>query len=36
VLMAGDHVIVTGAVVGLESRDGNPLLFHRGDYRPLG
>jgi flavin reductase (DIM6/NTAB) family NADH-FMN oxidoreductase RutF len=36
VLMAGDHVIVTGAVVGLESRDADPLLFHRGSYRPLG
>jgi flavin reductase (DIM6/NTAB) family NADH-FMN oxidoreductase RutF len=36
VLMGGDHVIVTGDVVGLDSRDADPLLFHRGAYRPLG
>jgi 3-hydroxy-9,10-secoandrosta-1,3,5(10)-triene-9,17-dione monooxygenase reductase component len=35
VVMAGDHVILTGAVVGLEAREGEPLLFHRGAYRPL-
>jgi flavin reductase (DIM6/NTAB) family NADH-FMN oxidoreductase RutF len=36
VLMAGDHVIVTGGVVGLQSGEGDPLLFHRGSYRALG
>jgi 3-hydroxy-9,10-secoandrosta-1,3,5(10)-triene-9,17-dione monooxygenase reductase component len=33
----GDHVIVTGRVVGLGAEaDGNPLVFHRGAYRGLG
>jgi flavin reductase (DIM6/NTAB) family NADH-FMN oxidoreductase RutF len=33
----GDHVIATGAVVGLGSNgDGDPLVFHRGAYRGLG
>ena len=36
VIAGGDHVIVTGQVVDLESRDGAPLLFHRGTYRGLG
>ncbi len=37
VIAGGDHVIVTGEVTGLESRDdGVPLVFHRGEYRPLG
>ena len=36
VLAAGDHVIVTGEVRELEAADGDPLLFHRGEYRPLG
>jgi 3-hydroxy-9,10-secoandrosta-1,3,5(10)-triene-9,17-dione monooxygenase reductase component len=35
VLAAGDHVIVTGEVRALESRNGTPLLFHEGEYRPL-
>jgi flavin reductase (DIM6/NTAB) family NADH-FMN oxidoreductase RutF len=36
VVSGGDHVIVTGAVTGLETRDGDPLIFHGGGYRPLG
>jgi 3-hydroxy-9,10-secoandrosta-1,3,5(10)-triene-9,17-dione monooxygenase reductase component len=36
VLAAGDHVIVTGEVRDLEARDGDPLVFHSGEYRPLG
>jgi len=36
VLMGGDHVILTGAVVDLEARDGEPLIHHRGAYRGLG
>jgi flavin reductase (DIM6/NTAB) family NADH-FMN oxidoreductase RutF len=35
VVAAGDHVIVTGAVTGLEATDGDPLVFHGGRYRPL-
>ena len=35
VISAGDHVIVTGEVRALESREGDPLVFHAGDYRPL-
>jgi 3-hydroxy-9,10-secoandrosta-1,3,5(10)-triene-9,17-dione monooxygenase reductase component len=31
----GDHVILTGKVIEAESGDGQPLLFHRGDYRDL-
>jgi flavin reductase (DIM6/NTAB) family NADH-FMN oxidoreductase RutF len=31
----GDHLILTGNVIGAESREGQPLLFHRGDYRDL-
>jgi flavin reductase (DIM6/NTAB) family NADH-FMN oxidoreductase RutF len=31
----GDHVIATGSVVELEAADGEPLLFHEGDYRAL-
>jgi 3-hydroxy-9,10-secoandrosta-1,3,5(10)-triene-9,17-dione monooxygenase reductase component len=34
-LDGGDHVIVTGAVEELGTREGAPLLFHRGTYRPL-
>jgi 3-hydroxy-9,10-secoandrosta-1,3,5(10)-triene-9,17-dione monooxygenase reductase component len=34
-LDGGDHVIVTGLVEGLGSRDGTPLLFHEGNYRAL-
>jgi flavin reductase (DIM6/NTAB) family NADH-FMN oxidoreductase RutF len=36
VVMAGDHVIVTGAVLGVASGAGEPLVFHRGAYRGLG
>jgi flavin reductase (DIM6/NTAB) family NADH-FMN oxidoreductase RutF len=31
----GDHLILTGNVLAAESREGHPLLFHRGDYRDL-
>ena len=31
----GDHLILTGNVIAAESREGQPLLFHRGDYRDL-
>ena len=34
-LDGGDHVIVTGAVVDLGAREGTPLVFHAGAYRPL-
>lgn len=36
VLMGGDHVILTGAVSGLERGEGDPLVFHLGEYRSLG
>jgi len=36
VIAAGDHVIVTGAVTALETGAGEPLIFHGGEYRPLG
>lgn len=32
----GDHSIATGRVLDLEESDGEPLIFHRGNYRPLG
>ena len=32
----GDHVIVVGSVLELGTREADPLLFHAGDYRPLG
>ena len=35
VISGGDHVIVTGRVIEIVERPGNPLLFHEGDYRPL-
>ena len=35
VISAGDHVIVTGEVQALEAREGDPLVFHAGEYRPL-
>jgi 3-hydroxy-9,10-secoandrosta-1,3,5(10)-triene-9,17-dione monooxygenase reductase component len=35
VISAGDHVIVTGEVRALESKEGAPLVFHGGEYRPL-
>jgi 3-hydroxy-9,10-secoandrosta-1,3,5(10)-triene-9,17-dione monooxygenase reductase component len=31
----GDHLILTGNVLAADSRDGMPLIFHRGDYRDL-
>jgi len=36
VIAGGDHAIVTGAVTALERTEGEPLVFHGGDYRPLG
>jgi 3-hydroxy-9,10-secoandrosta-1,3,5(10)-triene-9,17-dione monooxygenase reductase component len=36
VIAGGDHVIVTGEVTALETAPGDPLVFHRGGYRPLG
>ena len=36
VISAGDHVIVTGEVRALDAREGDPLVFHGGEYRPLG
>lgn len=35
VLDGGDHVIVTGSVLALGAREGDPLLFHEGAYRAL-
>lgn len=35
VIGGGDHVIVTGEVTALETSEGDPLVFHAGDYRPL-
>jgi flavin reductase (DIM6/NTAB) family NADH-FMN oxidoreductase RutF len=35
VIAGGDHVIVTGEVTGLETSEGDPLVFHEGEYRPL-
>jgi flavin reductase (DIM6/NTAB) family NADH-FMN oxidoreductase RutF len=35
VISGGDHVIVTGEVLATRERDGAPLLFHGGVYRPL-
>ena len=31
----GDHVIATGPVVEVAATDGEPLIFHEGEYRPL-
>ena len=31
----GDHLILTGSVLAVDALDGQPLLFHRGDYRDL-
>jgi 3-hydroxy-9,10-secoandrosta-1,3,5(10)-triene-9,17-dione monooxygenase reductase component len=36
VIAGGDHVIVTGEVTALEVNEGDPLVFHGGEYRPLG
>lgn len=35
VISAGDHVIVTGEVTELAANEGDPLVFHGGEYRPL-
>ena len=35
VVAAGDHVIVTGEVVDLALGEGDPLVFHGGEYQPL-
>lgn len=35
VISGGDHVIVTGEVIGVDEREGDPLVFHEGAYRPL-
>lgn len=35
VISGGDHVIVTGRVLDVIERDGEPLVFHAGNYRPL-
>ena len=35
VISGGDHVIVTGEVLATREREGGPLLFHGGEYRPL-
>ncbi|HEY1285374.1 MAG TPA: flavin reductase family protein [Solirubrobacterales bacterium] len=35
VIAGGDHVIVTGEVTALETGEGDPLVFHAGDYGPL-
>ena len=35
VIAGGDHVIVTGQVRDLEASAGEPLIFHRGEYRAL-
>jgi flavin reductase (DIM6/NTAB) family NADH-FMN oxidoreductase RutF len=31
----GDHLILTGNVLEADSREGRPLIFHRGEYRDL-
>ncbi len=36
VLIGGDHVIITGAVIDLDANGGEPLIHHRGAYRGLG
>jgi flavin reductase (DIM6/NTAB) family NADH-FMN oxidoreductase RutF len=36
VIAGGDHVIVTGEVTALDTAPGAPLVFHEGEYRPLG
>jgi flavin reductase (DIM6/NTAB) family NADH-FMN oxidoreductase RutF len=35
-LDGGDHAIVTGEVTGIETTGAPPLVFSRGEYRPLG
>ncbi len=34
-LDGGDHVIVTGVVTGLGTREGVPLIYHAGEYLPI-
>jgi 3-hydroxy-9,10-secoandrosta-1,3,5(10)-triene-9,17-dione monooxygenase reductase component len=29
---AGDHFLVVGRVIDLESNDGEPLVFYRGGF----
>jgi flavin reductase (DIM6/NTAB) family NADH-FMN oxidoreductase RutF len=36
VLQGGDHVILTGAVLDVQARDADPLIFYRGAYMALG
>src|SRR6476469_2488830 len=36
VIAGGDNVIVTGEVTALGAATGDPLVFHGGEYRPLG
>ncbi len=31
----GDHEIAVGEVFDLGGEGGDPLVFHRGEYRPL-
>ena len=35
VIAGGDHVILTGEVIDVATTDGDPLVFHGGEYRPL-
>jgi flavin reductase (DIM6/NTAB) family NADH-FMN oxidoreductase RutF len=35
VISGGDHVIITGGVSSIDERDGVPLAFLDGRYRPL-
>jgi flavin reductase (DIM6/NTAB) family NADH-FMN oxidoreductase RutF len=35
-LDGGDHAIVTGEVGAIEATGAEPLIFSRGEYRPLG
>ena len=32
---AGDHSIVVGEVVACDAREGEPLVFYRGEYRGM-
>ncbi len=35
-ILCGDHHIVVGSVRTIDSRDGNPLVFFRGQFTSLG
>lgn len=35
VIVAGDHVIITGEVLEVEAVDGEPLVYHGGLFRTL-